>query len=295
MSLQLTTQQLDYLIAAASWPTWSEAAHHLDVTPSALSQGLAELERRLGLALFERAGRRRTLTDDGRQVLDYARRINGLTADLDQWAETARQGDTGLVRLGLIDVAAVYHFPQALTRFRTSRPGADLRLTIAPSGVLLEQLRGGQLDVAIMVEPPRPVDGIATAVILTEDMGIYAPPGTAVGPPSSWGPWVTFPAASHTRQQVAAELRSLGAEYRVEAESNQPEVLRQLVALGMGWTVLPVIQAEAEPAPLRQARSAPLLQRRLVIAQRESSAVSPATNALLQLVMTHSRPKSAEP
>ncbi len=54
---QLTIQQLDYLVAVADHATWAEAAASLGVTPSALSQGLAELERRLGIGLFERVGR----------------------------------------------------------------------------------------------------------------------------------------------------------------------------------------------------------------------------------------------
>jgi len=56
--LNLTVQQLAYLVAVADHETFSEAASSLGVTTSALSQGLAELERRLGLSLFERQGRR---------------------------------------------------------------------------------------------------------------------------------------------------------------------------------------------------------------------------------------------
>ncbi|MGI9598893.1 MAG: LysR family transcriptional regulator substrate-binding protein, partial [Acidimicrobiales bacterium] len=106
-------------------------------------------------------------------------------------------------------------------------------------------------------------------------------PVSRVGPPSSLGPWVTFPPESHTRRHIARALREAGAEFRVEAESHQPEVLRQLVHLGMGWTVLPVLQAEAEPNPLVRARRQPLLTRRLVIAQRRGSASDPATAELI--------------
>ncbi|MBP7596286.1 MAG: LysR family transcriptional regulator, partial [Candidatus Microthrix sp.] len=58
-----------YLRAAARAPSWTEAAAQLGVTQSALSQGIAELERRLGITLFERLGRRRVLTSAGAVLL----------------------------------------------------------------------------------------------------------------------------------------------------------------------------------------------------------------------------------
>jgi len=288
MALHVTTQQLDYLVAVAGSKSLAEAATSVGVTPSALSQGLSELERRIGLPLFEREGRTRVLTDYGREVLDYAERIVGLTNDLDRWAEAAREGQTGRIRLGLIDIAAVHYLASALGLFRSGRPDTELTLTVAPSASLVELLRTAQLDLAVVVEPPAPVDGVSTAPLLVDDLAVYPPPGATVGPPPTWGPWVGFPAASHTRQLIADWLNALGADYRVDADSNQPEVLRRLVALGLGWAVLPVIQAETEPAPLKRAPSAPRLSRQLVIARRDRSVVGPATSALIELLASHS-------
>ena len=157
-------------------------------------------------------------------------------------------------------------------------------LTTAPSEFLLDQLRNGRLDAAVVVEPPRPVDGIETNPVLTEQLAVYPPPGGRVGDPTTWGPWVAFPASSHTRRLIAARLRSLGAEYRVTAESHQPEVLRQLVALGIGWTVLPVIQAEVEPSPLKPGRNTPTFDRTLVVARRSHATDGPALRALFDLM-----------
>ncbi len=286
MSLQLTTQHLEYLVAAANAPSSADAAHSLGVTPSALSQGLSELERRLGLPLFEREGRSRVLTDYGREVLDYAQRIVGLTSDLAQWAESAQKGETGRVAIGLIDVAAVHHFAASLSHFRQSRPDADLHLTVDASAVLVERVRSARLDAAVVVEPVEPVDGIVAEPLLTEKMAVYPPPNTTVGHPSTWGPWVAFPASSYTRRLVTRSLRAAGATYEVTAESHQPDVLRRMVALGLGWAVLPIVQAETEPAPLKRAPSAPVWNRRLVIVRRERSVVGPAARTLLDFMMS---------
>ncbi len=286
MALQLTTQQLDYLVAVAHSHSSAEAAQRLGVTPSALSQGLSELERRVGLPLFEREGRSRILTGYGHEVLDYAERIVGLTADLAHWADSAQKGETGAVSIGLIDVAAVHHFATSLTHFRKTRPDADLRLTVDASAALLDRVRSARLDAAVIVQPDEPVDGVTATPLLTEKMAVYPPPNVTVGHPSTWGPWVAFPAGSHTRRLVSRSLAAVGADYEITAESHQPDVLRRMVALGLGWAVLPVVQAETAPAPLKRAPSAPVWHRNLVVIQRERSLVGPATQALLDLLFS---------
>ena len=75
-----------------------------------------------------------------------------------------------------------------------------------------------------------------------------------------------FPAGSHTRTVVVDELRRLGAPLDVVAESHQPEVFREMVGLGSGWTVLPIIQAEHGDRPLAPATGC--TTRQLVIATR---------------------------
>lgn len=286
MTLQLTTQQLEYLVAVAHAQSSAEAAQSLGVTPSALSQGLSELERRFGLPLFEREGRSRVLTGYGLEVLEYARRIVGLTSDLAHWAETAQKGETGRVAVGLIDVAAVHHFAASLTHFRRSRPDADLRLTVDASAGLVERVRSGQLDAAVVVEPDEAVEGIVAEPLFSEEMAVYPPPNVIVGDPSTWGPWVAFPATSYTRRLITRNVRAAGATYEVTAESHQPDVLRRMVALGLGWAVLPVVQAETEPAPLKRAPTAPVWSRRLVIVRRERSVIGPATRTLLDLFVS---------
>ena len=69
------------------------------------------------------------------------------------------------------------------------------------------------------------------------------------------------------------------------AESHQPEVLCQMVQLGLGWTVLPVPQAESGPAPLRRARPEPIAHRRLVIARRATALDDPAASALADALL----------
>jgi len=274
----LSIRQFEYLLAVSEAPTWAAAADAVGVTPSALSQGLAELERRLGVELFERDGRRRRLRPTAQPVVDHARRVLALTSDLARWSAHLRSGATGRVRVGMIDAAAVLHFPNELGSFRRDHPDVDLHLTVAPSARLLEQLVSGSIDLVVCVASPDAPGGLHVEPLMPDELYVYAPDGDVADDPSEWGPWVLFPADSHTRRLIVDALAQAGASLDVVAESHQPDVLREMVRLGMGWTVLP--GAQAEHGEQRLAGGIRLITRQLVLARRADSLVDPAVEVL---------------
>lgn len=281
----ISIRQLEYLIAVADAPSWKAAAQRIGVSPSALSQGLAELERRVGVTIFEADGRRRLLRSSSTPVLDHARRVVTATADLVEWAASMNAASTGRVRLGMIDVAAVEHFPEVLRRFRAERAGVDLTLSVAPSRTLLADLQAGHLDLVVCVEPPHAPDGVEIVPLLTESLVVYAPPRTRIGPPSTWGPWVLFPSGSHTRRRVDERLSARGAPLELAAESHQPDVLREMVLLGLGWTVLP--RSQGERSPVQVTVGAEIGERTLVSARRRDAIVDAAVDDLGRRLRRH--------
>ncbi|MCP3989361.1 MAG: LysR family transcriptional regulator [Actinomycetia bacterium] len=279
--LQLTTQQLDYLVAVADAPTWADAAAKLGVSQSALSQGLSQLERRVGIVLFDRDGRRRVLRPEASGVVDYARLVVAETRSLGRWARAVGEGGAGELRVGMIDLAATVQFGSTLQRFRAHHPDLRLHLGVAPSAALSDALLAGELSLAVIVDSGHPTGDLEYTPLISDELAIYGPQGSERTDRADWGPWVTFPSSSHTRHLVANRLAEMGVTFDVVAESHQPEVLRGMVALGMGWTVLPVRQAETEPNPLRRATPEPLLTRQLVVASRRSAVRTPAADLLL--------------
>jgi DNA-binding transcriptional LysR family regulator len=280
----LTVHQLQYLVAVVESPTWAVAAASLGVTPSALSQGLAELERRVGLPLFERDGRRRVLSPTAQPVLTHAREVVARTVDLARYTEQLRSGRGGSLRVGMIDAAAVDHFSSALRQFRAERPELDLRLTVTNSTELLDLLGRADLDLVVCVEPPGYVESLVATPLTSEPLLVHAPdPGALDRPPDEWGPWVTFPAGSHTRLVIERALRRAGAPFDVVAESHQPEVLREMVRMGLGWTVLPPTRgptAAAHSTASHLAIGPPIADRRLVVARRAHALPNPAGESL---------------
>ena len=272
----LSTAQLGYLVVITRHRTWAEAAASLGVTPSALSQGIAELERRLGVPLFAADGRRRVAHEHTATVAATAERV---LADLDQmtrWLRSVGTGQVGRLRVGMIDIAAVHHCRDGVRKFRRAHPKLDVGFTVAPTGQLLERLERSELDVAICVDPDG-VGSFASTPLLRDDLAVYAPPGVAVDvPPAQWGPWLLFPADSRTRTAIDRRLRAIGAPLVVEMESHQPEVLVEMVRLGLGWTVLPTTQAEHGAHRLARAMAEPLFSRTVSAVTRRGGAQHPA-------------------
>lgn len=272
----VSTAQLGYLVAITRHRTWAEAAASLGVTPSALSQGIAELERRLGVPLFAADGRRRVPHEHTATVAAFAQRV---LADLDEvtrWLHAVGTGQMGRLRVGMIDIAAVHHCRDAVDAFRAAHPELDIGYTVAPTGDLLARLERNELDVAVCVDPGG-VGPFDSTPLLRDDLAVYAPPGSPAGlPPNRWGPWLLFPTSSRTRTAIERRLREVGAPLVVEMESHQPEVLVEMVRMGLGWTVLPTTQAEHGPHPLTRATPEPLLSRTISAVTRRGGALHPA-------------------
>jgi DNA-binding transcriptional LysR family regulator len=282
----ISTAQLGYLVAITRHRTWAEAAASLGVTPSALSQGIAELERRLGVPLFATDGRRRVAHEYTATVAECAERV---LADLDQvtrWLRAVGAGRVGRLRVGMIDIAAVHHCRDAVRKFRRAHPTLDVGYTVAPTGELLARLERSDLDVAVCVDPEGagPFD---TTPLLRDELAVYAPPGVTTDvPPAQWGPWLLFPSTSRTRTAIDRRLREIGAPVVVEMESHQPEVLVEMVRLGLGWTVLPTMQAEHGAHRLSRAMTEPLLSRTISAVTRRGGAVHPAVAPFVAALAT---------
>ncbi|MEM7093865.1 MAG: LysR family transcriptional regulator [Actinomycetota bacterium] len=288
----ISTSHLEYLRAALDHDTWRDAAAAVGVSPSALSQGLAELERRLGLVLFERDRRNRVPTSEAHHVGRFATRMLAELRELSRWAEEVRTGASGEVSVGMIDTAAIHHFGDTLVGFRNDNPDLTVRLFVQPSNRLLELLVAGEVDVVVAVEPPAD-DQFVVEPLLAEPLYAYAPPGQAKRSRAASGPWVGFPADSRTRALTARNLRRLGATYEVVAESSQPAVLREMVRLGMGWCVLPASDGEAEPHALQRAAPDPIAQRTLALVRRRDRDPSAALQRLIDALSGLTSPQPA--
>ncbi len=109
--------------------SFSAAASHLNLTQPAISQQIGQLEKRLGVRLLERLGRRAMPTAAGTELLDHAARLDGAVAALLEGMARFTSGEVGSVRLGTGATAAIFRLPPMLRSLRRKLP--DLEITIA--------------------------------------------------------------------------------------------------------------------------------------------------------------------
>jgi len=273
----LHLMQLQHLVEAARASTWTEAARRLHLSQPALSQSLAELERRVGARLFERAGRRRPLTPEGQELLRFAQRTLDEAQEL---ATRLRAGsEHGRLRVGMIDAASLYILPAAIREHRRRHPKLDLQLRVAPSRELLADLRSFELDLTVVVGPVEE-QGLVSHPLLDEALHMYSPRGDRSTPQEA--DWVLYPRGSQTRAQIDQAMAARGVRPRVILESGSPEVLRQMVRLGFGWAVLPTGVATAAGGLQRRGRGA-FTTRSLRVVHRESGSGDPRIEEFVEL------------
>ena len=263
--LNIHLQQLRNLLMVERVGTFTAAARELHVSQPALSQSLAELERRLGTRLFERDGRRRRLTAAGKEVARFAAEVIGRGDELRESLAAQQEGRRGVLNVGMIDAASLYLLPGAVDAYRQQRPDVQLRITVDDSAMLLTRLRQFELDLAIVVGGPAP--GLVSTNLHREQLYRYA---WADQPAPLADEWLLYPGGSQTRALIDEGFRRAGIQPQVSLESTNPAVLRQMAALGLGWTVLPVPVAEEHATPLRRHGRRPIAERKISAVRRES-------------------------
>jgi LysR family transcriptional regulator, hydrogen peroxide-inducible genes activator len=148
-----TLRQLAYLVELSERLNFRVAAEAQLVTQSTLSAGIKELERVLGVQLVERDNRNVRLTAVGEDVVARARELLAAATDLAEAARSATQPLSGPLRLGAIPTIAPYLLPNLLPALRRAHASLTLYLREDLTERLLERLRAGRLDVALIALP----------------------------------------------------------------------------------------------------------------------------------------------
>jgi LysR family hydrogen peroxide-inducible transcriptional activator len=148
-----TLRQLAYLVELSEHLNFRVAAEARFVTQSTLSAGIKELETILGVQLFERDKRHVRLTAVGEDVVARARALLAAATDLTEAARSATRPLSGPLRLGAIPTIAPYLLPKVLPALRRAYGELELYLREDPTTGLLERLRAGGLDVALIALP----------------------------------------------------------------------------------------------------------------------------------------------
>ena len=275
-------RQLECLVAVAEYGSFRKAATSLGISQPALSAQVQAAEQLLGLQIFERDRRSVLVTPAGDDIVGRAR---AALDSIDMVSDAARRRGEPLVgplRVGVIPTVAPYWLPALLPAVRKRFPRLELILREEQTARLLTQLGVGQVDVAI-VAIPVPGD-LTTAPIVRENFLLAAPRGSPltkrrgrIGEADLDQEIVLLLEDGHClRDQALAVCKRGGAIESLEVRATSLPTLIQMVAGGMGVTLVPEAAARALTHPRGPVETAafgkPVPGRTIGLAWRTSSA-----------------------
>lgn len=176
MTTAVTLRQLRYLVAVADTLHFGRAAAACHVSQPSLSAQIQQLEAALGAALLERTKHRVLLTPEGEDAVRRARAILAQVDDLSQAIQAAGRPLSGALRLGVIPTIGPYLLPPVLPGLRAAYPELKLYLREDLTHRLLDRLRAGDLDAAILALPA-PEAGLESQPLYDEPFLVALPPG----------------------------------------------------------------------------------------------------------------------
>lgn len=251
----MNLQDLRYLVAVADHRHFGRAAEACFVSQPTLSTQIKKLERELDVELVERNPRHIMLTTVGEAVVERARVVLRETDAIHDVARRASDPEAGSLRIGLFPTLAPYLLPHVVPALHERFPKLELLLVEEKSAVVHEQLRDGRLDVGLLALPVHD-DRLRCEELFVEDFVLAVPADHHLtempGPISTSvlaGENVLLLEEGHClRDQALSVCRLAGADERVGFRATSLETLRQMVAAGVGVTLLPEL-AVAPPVP----------------------------------------------
>ncbi|MEY3669756.1 MAG: LysR substrate-binding domain-containing protein [Burkholderiaceae bacterium] len=301
----MTLTELRYIVAVARERHFGRAAEACFVSQPTLSVSVKKLEGELGTQIFERGGTEVSLTPIGEQLVAQAQRILDETAKMKGIAEQGKDPLTGPLKAGVIYTIGPYLLPKIVMTLIHEHPQMPLILSENYTLKLLEQLRTGELDVAILAEP-FDTTGLDIVPLYDEEFLVAVPRG------HPWAQRKTIESVDLKQQTMlllgvghcfrdqvlevcpeAARFAQNSAGIQKTFEGSSLETIRHMVASGLGITVLPrmAVPFDGQDPMLTFIPFAPPVPlRRVVMASRKSFARQPAAQCLSDVILQSDLP-----
>lgn len=249
----LTLRQIRIFICAAKHMNFSKAAEELHISAPAVSLQIKEMEEDIGVSLFLREGRRVELTSAGEYFLLYARRIISTLKEAGDTMERLKGQDARILKIGLVSTAK-YFVPKILAQFKQEYPRVQIRIDVRNRQQLVELLREGDIDIAIMGQPPQEIDTRVEAFAKHPHAFIASPGNKLAGleniSPKTLNQYelITREHGSGTRHIMETFLAEHEASPVVTMEMSSNESIKQAVManLGISFVSLHTIGLELE-------------------------------------------------
>jgi LysR family hydrogen peroxide-inducible transcriptional activator len=296
-------RQLQYALAVAEARGFRTAAERCHVSQPSLSTQIAQLEAVLGVRLFERDRRSVLVTAAGEELLAYARRVLAEADALVDAAERAGDPLAGTVRIGVIPTVSAYLLPDIVPALRRSFPRLVVLWDEERTGALLDAVREGRLEAALLALVPG-MDELAREVVVEDPFLLAGPPEHPLvrsRRPAKLseleGEKLLLLEDGHCFRDQALAVCSAGGAQEAGFRATSLPTLTQMVAGGAGLTLLPALTAEIESRRgelgLRPFE-APAPSRTIVLAWRRQCPRGAALQKIAEVVRGARRKRSSK-
>lgn len=272
----MTLTELKYIVAVAREKHFGKAADACFVSQPTLSVAIKKLEEELEVKLFERSASEVTVTPLGEEIVRQAQSVLEQAAHIKEIARRGKDPLAGPLRLGVIYTIAPYLLPAMVGQVIRRTPQMPLMLQENFTVKLLDMLRTGEIDAAIMAEP-FPDTGLATAPLFDEPF-MAAVPSThplaaleSITSAELKGETMLLLGAGHCFRDHVLEVCPEFARFSSNAEGirksfegSSLETIKHMVAAGMGVTLVPRLgvppEAFESPPKRKKAGDGPLIK-----------------------------------
>jgi DNA-binding transcriptional LysR family regulator len=238
-------RQLEYFVAVAEEANFTRAAERVHISQSGVSAQVKQLETELGAELFDRSARTARLTPPGVAALPHARAALDAADKLRQAVDDVSGLVRGRLTVGMIMGCTITPFFDALAGFHRAHPGIEIALQEENSDVLIENVRSGISDLALVGVSGEPPAGLSSQVLVSEGLVAAVPPDHPLATRDAIDlatlcayEIVCLPVGTGIRNALDQGCAAAGLRPGVTLQATAPGAVADLAARGLGVAVL---------------------------------------------------------
>lgn len=285
-----------YFVKLAELKHYTRAAEALCISQPSLSHAMRQMEKELGVQLFEKKGRNTALTRFGEEFFDTSKRT---LATLDEGIASLKRsaGGEGLIRLGFLRVLGIDFIPQLAAEFIREKPEKNIRFTFHTERTepLLEGLSDRAFDLVFSSEP-NPGLNMTAIPVHEQKLVVIVPKGHPLAERKAVNleetlsyPHIYFAEGSGIRSVVDRLFEDINAKPRISCETEEDQVIAGLVAGGFGIAVVPYMDMLAKLEVSVLEIEYPPYRREFFMVHNNDAYLSPAAAAFRDFVISRKR------
>ena len=281
--------------AVARHLSFAKAAEILHVSAPAITMQIKDLEAEVGMPLFERQGRKVSLTTSGEYMLVYARKMLALLKDAEDAAARLQRIETGKLTIGMVDTTT-YFIPALLRKFLNEHEGIELVLKVGNRLELIQWLQNSEVDIAIMGSPPSEISVRAEPFAANPLVFLASPEHPMAGESGLQAEdlrqqsFIVREQGSGTRSAMEAFFSQARFQPRFSMELQSNDAIKQAVKANLGLSFLSLhtigLELQTKHLSILDVRGSPVVRAWHVV-HTLSKLLSPAAEAFRYFVLEH--------